>query len=136
MDLKFAFAVNNEGEFQEKHFGDADKYLIYEHDSKKMIFIDEIINKNRDIDENHGSEKKGNAVIDYLKKVNVNVLVSKQFGQNLKMINKHFVPVLIADENIDNSIKFLEQNVFPIYKELRIKDSDYNIFRVKNGVLR
>ncbi|MCF6183475.1 MAG: hypothetical protein L3J56_02420 [Bacteroidales bacterium] len=58
MDLKFAFAVNNEGEFQEKHFGDADKYLIYEHDSKKMIFIDEIINKNRDIDENHGSEKK------------------------------------------------------------------------------
>ena len=138
MDLKFAFAVNNDGEFQETHFGDADKYLIYEHDSKEMIFINEIINKNRDIDESkkHGSEKKGNAVIDYLRKINVNILVSRQFGQNLKMMNKHFVPVLIADENIENTIKFLEKNVFSIYKELRIKETDYNLFRVKNGILK
>ncbi len=138
MDLKFAFAVNNDGEFQETHFGNADKYLIYEHDSKEMIFINEIINKNKDIDESkkHGSEKKGSAVINYLTEINVNILVSRQFGQNLKMINKHFVPVIIADENIDSTIKFLEKNVFSIYKELRIKETDYNLFRVKNGILK
>ncbi len=138
MNLRFAFAVNKNGEFQEKHFGDADKYIIYEHDSKKLIFIDEITNINRDIDESkkHGSEKKGNAVIRYLKEINVNVLVSRQFGQNIRMINNHFVPVLIADETIDNAIKFLEKNVFLIYKELRIKETDYNLFRVKNGILK
>lgn len=29
MNLKFAFAVNKANRFEKKHFGDADKYLIY-----------------------------------------------------------------------------------------------------------
>ena len=29
MNIKFAFAAGNSGTFEAKHFGDADKYLIY-----------------------------------------------------------------------------------------------------------
>ena len=29
MNLRFAFAVNNDNRFDNKHFGNADKYLIY-----------------------------------------------------------------------------------------------------------
>jgi len=138
MNLRFAFAVDKNGDFQDKHFGDADKYIVFEHDSKNLVFIDEINNINRDIDEEtkHGSEKKGNAVINYLKKINVNILVSRQFGQNLKMINKHFVPVLIADENIENTIKFLEKNTSEINEEVKQKKTNYNIFRFANGVFK
>lgn len=44
MNLRFAFAVNNEGDFQEKYFGDVEKYIIFAHDSRQLVFIDEIIN--------------------------------------------------------------------------------------------
>lgn len=135
MNLRFAFAVDKNGDFQEKHFGDADKYIVFEHDSKKLVFIDEINNINRDIDEEtkHGSKKKGNAVIDFLKKINVNILVSRQFGQNIKMINKHFVPVLVVNDNIDSTISFLENNLSSINEELKSKETDFNLFKIKDG---
>lgn len=135
MNLRFAFAVDKNGDFQEKHFGDADKYVVFEHDSKKLVFIDEINNINRDIDEEtkHGSKKKGNAVIDFLKKINVNILVSRQFGQNIKMINKHFVPVLVVDDTIDTTISFLENNLSSINEELKSKETDFNLFKIKDG---
>ncbi len=135
MNLRFAFAVDKNGDFQEKHFGDADKYVVFEHDSKKLVFIDEINNINRDIDEDtkHGSKKKGNAVIDFLKKINVNILVSRQFGQNIKMINKHFVPVLVVDDTIDTTISFLENNLSSINEELKSKETDFNLFKIKDG---
>ena len=37
MNLRFAFAVNNDNLFQKKHFGDADKYLIYRYNSSEML---------------------------------------------------------------------------------------------------
>ena len=60
MNLRFAFAVNNDGNFQEKYFGDDDKYIIFEYDSKQLVLIDEIQNTKRDIDEEtkDGSKKK------------------------------------------------------------------------------
>ncbi|OQX72109.1 MAG: hypothetical protein B6D61_15165 [Bacteroidetes bacterium 4484_249] len=103
MDLQFAFAVNNDGQFEKKHFGDADKYLIYKLESNKLVLLVEEPNKFKLLDEKieHGSKRKGNAIIEFLKGKKVNVLVSRQFGKNIKLINEHFIPVIISSEKPD-----------------------------------
>ncbi|MCD4695077.1 MAG: hypothetical protein K8S16_02455, partial [Bacteroidales bacterium] len=100
MDLRFAFAVNSENQFEKKHFGDADKYLIYHQESDKLVLSSEEPNRFKLLDEEaeHGSRKKGKAIIEFLKGKNVNVLVSRQFGKNIRMINEHFIPVKISSE--------------------------------------
>lgn len=138
MNLRFAFAVNENGNFQKKHFGDADKYIIYEHDSKELVFIDEIENTKRDIDEEtkHGSKLKGNEIIEYLKSYDVKVLVSMQFGKNIKMVDKHFIPVIVSHENVEEILKIIETNVKWINDEAKNKDSDYMLFRINNGMFK
>jgi len=138
MNLRFAFAVNNEGDFQEKHFGDAEKYIIFEHDSRQLVFIDEITNTKKDIDEEtqHGSKRKGNEIIEYLKSFDVKVLVSMQFGKNIKMVDKHFIPVIVSNENVNEIIKIIETNVHWINDEAKSKDSDYMLFRINNGIFK
>ena len=138
MNLRFAFAVNNDGDFQKKHFGDADKYIIYEHDSKELVFTDEIININKDLDETHehGSKKKGKAVIAYLKKINVKVVVSMQFGKNIRMVDQHFVPIIVENDNTEDVIRIIESDINWINEEA-IKDKDnYMLFRFKNGMFK
>ena len=138
MNLRFAFAVNNNGDFQKKHFGDAEKYIIYEHDSKKLVIIDEIENTKRDIDEEteHGSKRKGNEIIEYLKSFDVKVLVSMQFGKNIKMVNKHFIPVIVSNNKLNEVINIIEKNVHWINDEAKNKKSDYMIFRINNGIFK
>ncbi len=138
MNLRFAFAVNNNGDFQKKHFGDAEKYIIYEHDSKKLVFIDEIENTKRDIDEEteHGSKRKGNEIIEYLKNFDVKVLVSMQFGKNIKMVNKHFIPVIVSNNKLNEVINIIEKNIHWIIDEAKNKESDYMIFRINNGIFK
>ena len=36
MVSRFAFAVNNDNPFEKRHFGDADKYLIYQQESDRI----------------------------------------------------------------------------------------------------
>ncbi|MBU0581418.1 MAG: hypothetical protein KKA19_09610, partial [Candidatus Margulisbacteria bacterium] len=60
MDLCFAFAVSEDNQFEKKHFGDADKYIIYKQDGNEIkLFSDEInIFKSLDEEIEHGSKKK------------------------------------------------------------------------------
>ncbi len=81
MRLRFAIAVDNEYKFEQMHFGDADRYLIYTLEDGKMMLSFEEINDCKLIDEDseHGSIRKGNAIIKFLKEKGVNVLISKQY---------------------------------------------------------
>jgi predicted Fe-Mo cluster-binding NifX family protein len=58
--IHFAFAVNHVDHFEAKHFGDADKYLIYKLDNDELVYINEIPNPLKTFDEGqeHGSQKK------------------------------------------------------------------------------
>lgn len=138
MNLRFAFAVDNNGDFLKKHFGDADKYIIYEHDSKELVFIDEIMNINRDLDEEHehGSKKKGQAVIEYLKEMKVKVVVSMQFGKNIKMLDKHFIPIIVEKDNLEDIIKIIESNINWINEEALRDKENYMLFRINKGIFK
>jgi len=64
-NIKFALAVSHSNLFESRHFGDADKYLIYKWNNGKAVLQDEMENEfhNADEDEQHGSRKKGEAII-------------------------------------------------------------------------
>ena len=106
-------AVNHSGHFEPKHFGETDKYLIYEWTNGRFVFLQEEINKFKDFDEEqeHGVQKKGLVIIDFLRSLNVNILVSKQFGRNIQMVNHHFIPVIISEDTQGQVLEILTKHM-------------------------
>ena len=138
MELQFAFAVNDDNQFVKRHFGDADKYLIYQQVSNKLVLSSDEHNRFKLLDEEveHGSKKKGNAIIEFLKEKGVNVLVSQQFGRNIKLINAHFIPVIISSEKPDEVIQILNRHLHWIEDEWMQKKSNFKLFTIKEGILK
>ncbi|MBN2166900.1 MAG: hypothetical protein JW717_11535 [Marinilabiliaceae bacterium] len=136
--LRVAFAVNSINKFEKKHFGDADKYLIYQFQGDKFHYYDELINQAKDLDESniHGSKLKGTSIISFLKNKGVNVLVSRQFGKNIKMVNKHFIPVIIATENIDEASLIIVKNLKWLIEDLQKDTDNYKLFNLRSGSLK
>jgi predicted Fe-Mo cluster-binding NifX family protein len=136
--IRFAFAVDQFNSFKSRHFGDAEKYLIYEWNDNEIIFLKEEINRFKDLDEEqtHGSKKKGEAIIDFLKGLNINVLVSRQFGRNIQLVNRHFIPVIVFEDIPGKAITVLTKHIKWIVDELNNKPVDYKLFTLKNGVLK
>ncbi|RLD42005.1 MAG: hypothetical protein DRI89_08365 [Bacteroidetes bacterium] len=138
MGLHFAFAVNNNNQFEKKHFGDADKYLIFKQESDKIVLLSEEFNHFKMMDEEleHGSKKKGNAIIEFLKNKRVSCLVAKQFGKNLKMVNKHFIPVIVSSEQHEEVVQILNHHIHWIEDEKKSSTSNYKLFTIKSGILK
>jgi len=134
MDLIFAFALNNENQFEASHFGDAYKYAIYKQDDNQIIFIKEIVNIHRK--GAHGDSKKGNSIITFLEEEGVNVIVSREFGKNIIMVNKHFIPVLISSENPDKVVEILQNKLHWILDEWNSSSSNFKLFKIKSSVLK
>ena len=138
MKITFAFALNNDGVFEKRHFGDTDKFAIYTFNKHELSFVEELPNSFKTMDEiqEHGSKKKGNAIISFLKEKGVSVLVSKQFGRNIKMVNQYFVPVIIAEDKPDHAIEVLQKQMDWFKDELQNRKTNYMLFYIKNGVLK
>lgn len=138
MKLRFAFAVNHDGRFEQNHFGDADKYIIYEFLADNLKFGAEEPNPYKAFDEEakHGSKKKGKAIIRFLKDKEVNVLVSMQFGINIKLINEHFIPVKISLQEPEEVIEVLNKHMHWIADEWQHNSSNYKLFTIKSGILK
>jgi len=138
MKITFALALNNNGIFEKRHFGDTDKFAIYRFENKELKFQEEISNSFKTMDEvqEHGSKKKGNAIISFLKEKGVSVLVSKQFGRNIKMVNQHFVPVIIAEDKPEQVIDILQKRMNWFKDELKNRTENYMLFHIKNGILK
>ncbi len=137
-NLRFAFAVNDDRQFEKRHFGDADQYLIYEYHDDGMHFIAAEKNTFRNLDEEqeHGSKRKGKAIIDFLKSKGVNVLVSMQFGRNIKLVNQHFIPVIISAETPDEVLNILQHHIRWIEEEWERKRANHMLFIIKAGILK
>jgi len=138
MALKFALAVNSKGVFKKKHFGDAKQFLIYQQSGDKLILVDTLENKFRNLDEKkkHGSVLKAEAIINFLKENNINVLVSMQFGKNIKVVNEHFIPVIIYSESVDEVIETLSKHLHWIEDEWKLQPEAYKLFVIKHGIMK
>lgn len=136
--IRFAFAVNLANVFEPKHFGDADKYLIYEWVNNEFIFLQEEVNlfKNSYEGQGHGLQEKGRAIIDLLRSLNISVVVSKQFGKNIQMVNSHFIPVIVSEDIPEKALDILARHMKWIEDELYNSPHEFKLFIIKNGVLK
>ncbi len=134
MDLIFAFALNNDNQFEAAHFGDAEKFAIYEQKENQIVFRKDIENIHRK--GAHGDPKKGTAIINFLKENQVNVIVSREFGRNIIMVNKHFIPVLIAKEKPEKVVAILQDKLHWILDEWNSSSSDFKLFNIKSSILK
>lgn len=138
MNITFAFALNNDGIFEKKHFGDSDKFAIYTYKNHELIFHTEFQNTYKNLDgfNDHGSTQKGQAIISLLKENGVSVLVSKQFGHNIKLVNQHFIPAII-DEDIPEKVHEILKKNFDWFKdELINRNENYMLFKIKSGIIK
>ena len=135
MNLRFAFAVNNENNFEDCFFGDADKFLIYQLVSGELEQIYEIANDYK-AEIHGGSNANVGILIKHLLANDINVIVSKQFGENIRIINEYFIPVIIFSENPEEAVKIINRHVHWIKDELNNFSSDYKLFTIKSGILK
>ncbi len=138
MNLKFAFAIDKNRKFLNEHFGEADKYLIYEEKEGILVLISEELNSHKNDDESHehGLKKKGNALSSMLKDKQVNVLVAKQFGRNLNIVSRHFIPVLISSDQPAEAIDTLQKYLHWLKDEWKKEPEQYMLFTMKSGILK
>jgi len=134
MDLIFAFALNDDNQFEASHFGDAKKYAIYKQENDKIIFKKEVENIYRK--GAHGDSNKGNSIIQFLKQYDVNVIVSREFGKNIILVNKHFIPVLISKEQPEKIVEILQNKLHWILDEWNSSSADFKLFNINSSVLK
>lgn len=115
--IRVAFATDNGKTFMGRHFGDADFYDIYEIDGNKANFIKRIDNTVDEKKDVHADPKKAKGISKLLLNENVNVVVSKIFGPNIKRIKKKFVCIVVKDKEIEEGINKICTNIEKIYNE-------------------
>ena len=105
MAIKVAFATDDGETYMDRHFGDAQYYDVYTIDENSSSFVKRITNTTEEDDEKiHADPKKAKGVTSLFKEDNIQVVVSKVFGPNIKRIKKKFVCILMNDKNISESI--------------------------------
>jgi predicted Fe-Mo cluster-binding NifX family protein len=136
--LRFTIAVDHLNTIKPKHFGDADKFLIYEYRDKEIRLMDELTNQFKTYDEKHGhgSISKGKAIARFLKDHGVHVLVSKQFGKNIQIVNRYFVPVLVSGDKPQEVIPVLQAHINIIRAEWKKNTETYQHLNLKKSVLQ
>ncbi len=137
MTLKFAFAVNNDLSFNNRFFGEADKFLVYKLNGSKIEYDGEIENK-REIKEKELTESnlKTDAIFKDLISNEIKVIVSKDFGKNLKLVNEYFIPVKVLSDNLIDALSAIENYLHWILDELDNFTSGYKLFTIKSGILK
>lgn len=138
MVLRFAFAVNNENHFEDCFFGDADKFIIYQLVSGQLEQIYEVVNDNKsELKENNSdNNEKVNILIKHLLANDIKVIVSKQFGENIRIVNEYFIPVIISSENPEEAVEIINSHLYWIQDELNNFNSGYKLFTIKSGILK
>lgn len=136
--IRFAFAVNQLNALEPQNFGNAEKFLIYDWVNNDFLFLKEEANRFKDLDDDHvnGSERKGKAIIAFLKNLDINVQVSIKFGKNIQMVNTSFIPVIVSSETPEEVKLAVKKHVKWIEDELINRPEEFKLFTIKNGILK
>jgi predicted Fe-Mo cluster-binding NifX family protein len=111
MCIIVACATDDGKRFIDEHFGNAKFYKIYKIDKENITFIKDIINTTDEEEEGvHADPVKARGIVGILKNENVQAGVSKRFGPNIVKVKKHFVPVVLKEEFIENGLEKVKNN--------------------------
>jgi len=104
-NLRIAFAVNEMKMLPHSHFGDASCFEIFQWQNNELNYVETVRNDTlkKEKEHDHGDGQKGYAMVDLLLQHRVNVLVSRQFGKNITIIQKHFLPILVNNDSLEEA---------------------------------
>lgn len=115
-----AFATDCGEKLISKHFGDAEFYNVYEINKQEITFLKKIMNSTEEEDEEiHADPKKAGGIAKILKDEQVEVVISKVFGPNIKRIKKKFVCILVKKMVIKDNFESIQSNLDKIEEELK-----------------
>lgn len=114
--LIIACATDDGKRLINRHFGDAKRYDLYELKETTAHFIQSIDNSVPE-EQQHADPEKAQNIGGLLKPAGVQVLVSGQFGPNIKRVRKKFVPVIIREFEISKALEMLQRHFFKIAGE-------------------
>lgn len=132
MKFKVAFATNDGKNMVNKHYGDADFYVIYEISKGDVVFVEKRENSTTEADERfHGDPQKADKIGKIMQ--GVQVLCNKQFGKNIVNMTKKFVPILFDIDSIDDAIKVIQIRFDEVVEQLEAQENRKHLsFRNKN----
>jgi predicted Fe-Mo cluster-binding NifX family protein len=108
-DFKIAIALTKDLKLPENHFGESEKFLIYKYSYGSLRFVKSIPNHHRNDDEGqHGKPEKGRNIAGLLQKEDVNCVVSRYFGKNIRIISEFFLPVIVPVNDVKKVISLLD----------------------------
>jgi len=116
MELLVACATDNGKNFVDRHFGDANYYNIYKISEKGFEYVKKVENTSEE-EKIHADPKKAKGISGFLKKEDVKILVSKQFGANINRMKKKFVPVVVNTDMIEEGLDRVIHNLDLILDE-------------------
>ncbi len=102
--MKVAISTVDGKNITQDHFGEGEKFLIYEVEGEKASLVEERVNSSPE-EEEHGSREKANAISSILK--DIPILVGYQFGPNIIRIKNNFLPVISREKKIEDAIGLL-----------------------------
>ncbi len=108
--LIVAIATDDGNHLPEHHFGEAAFYSIYRFNALDYEFLKRIRNPGSEHEETHGDARKAANIGKLLKPEGVQLLVSRQFGKNIERMRREFLPVLVAQSEIVETLRYLQQN--------------------------
>ena len=107
--LTIACATDEGKRLIDRHFGDAERYDLYELKSDSVVFLRSIENTVPE-EKGHADPEKAQNVGGLLKPAGVQVLVSGQFGPNLKRVKKKFVPIIVRVFEIESALNLVREH--------------------------
>lgn len=102
-----ACATNDGQLFVDSHFGDADKYDLYEMTKEGYRFLKAVNNHTEEEEGVHADPKKAKGIASLLKQHDVQIGMSRFFGPNIKRVAKHFLPIIISEKSIKVGLSLL-----------------------------
>ena len=138
MEIKIALALNNKELFENKHFGKAKIFSIYKYNGDQLLREKILQNPFVTVSEKakHGLELKVEKIIEFLQNHNVSVIVSNQFGKNLIIASRHFVPVIVSGEEPQQVINLLLKYIHWIKDEIHCQPKKHKLFTINQGILK
>ena len=121
--LVCAFASDDGESFNNNHFGDAGLYILYAISNDEIEYIGQISNTSMRV-EGHAAPEKAKSVSSLLKKKDVQVLVARVFGPNIKRVKNHFVPVIIKKDKIQEALTIVRDNLNEIEIEWKKESTE------------
>lgn len=120
MKITAAVATDDGKNFNDRHFGDARYFDIYEIDENGSNFLQRIDNSTDkdDGEDIHGDPVKAGGIMGLLLGKGVNVAVSRNFGPNIKRILKKIACVRYTGQGISECVASIQENIVTVLAEL------------------